>query len=88
MAAERSFSGFPSFARGLARAAAPRVVGDQAACSRVERGAVLRLLREHLTHNMLLIGKSWYRQSRGIPQVRAKPLNLAVTYLKCSDCKL
>ena len=59
---------FPERARALAGAAWQKVYADGAAPARAERGALLRLLRQHLQDGLLRMGKTWLRQTRGIPQ--------------------
>ena len=59
---------FPERAAALASAAWQKVFTDGAAPARAERGALLRLLRQHLQDGLLRMGKTWLRQTRGIPQ--------------------
>ena len=41
----------------------------QVVYSKVTRSATVDLLREHVCHNIMRIGKQWHYQSKGIPQV-------------------
>ena len=59
---------FPERARALASAARQKVYADGAGPARAERGALLRLLRQHLQDSLLRMGKTWFRQTHGIPQ--------------------
>ena len=60
--------GWPERARALASAAWQKVYAGGAGPARAERGALLRLLRQHLQDGLLRIGRSWFRQTHGIPQ--------------------
>ena len=59
---------FPERASALASAAWQKVYADRAGPARAERGALLRLLRQHLQDGLLRMGKAWFRQTHGIPQ--------------------
>ncbi len=49
----------------------------QVTYERVSKATVLGLLREHLTRNVVRMGREWHRQTRGIAQVRcSRPMFL------------
>ncbi|KAK9842467.1 hypothetical protein WJX81_001464 [Elliptochloris bilobata] len=60
--------GFPARAGALARGVAARVFADRGPGTRVQRGEVVALLRQHLRNNLVRMGGRWHVQSRGIPQ--------------------
>ena len=68
MEAAQGYPPFPERARVLAGAAWQKVYADGATPARAERGALLRLLRQHLQDGLLRMGKTWFRQTHGIPQ--------------------
>ena len=54
----------------------------------VARSDVLHLLREHLSRSIVRIGGRWYRQSRGIPQVRPWAHGSLLVRSDCRGCGL
>lgn len=64
-----AFGGFPALAQQRAGASSASVFADQVLYSRGETAAMLRLLRDHLEHALLVVDGQWYQQNTGIPQV-------------------
>ncbi|KAG9006699.1 hypothetical protein FRB93_008431 [Tulasnella sp. JGI-2019a] len=59
---------FPAFAETLAKVLQNSVFVDKVNYSSADRDAILRLLEEHVTRNMVKIGPHFYQQTVGIPQ--------------------
>lgn len=62
------FAQFPEIAHQLADVLRRAVFVDQVRPATESREAVLALLREHIKDNIVKIGRSYYRQTVGIPQ--------------------
>lgn len=59
---------FPELAKSLCENLAHALLVDQVKSSTIDEESLMKLLEEHINHNIVKIGQHLYRQNEGIPQ--------------------
>lgn len=84
---QATFPGFPQWVKGTCKSSCNAVFVDQIPYRSISHCDAMGLLREHVTRNMLCIGKKWYIQGCGIAQGSVASTLLCSLYLADLESK-